>query len=199
MGDRDTNHLIEIQEELASRTFRRSRRFASRRWRACWSKGHDRQKTVDPGSRFSPRRSAQARRRGRRQGLDRRGLQGPAHRRRPEESPRSVSWVATGHFNVVENTPEIHDLVVCTLCSCYPLSILGIAPNWYKTAAYRSRAVRNPRGVLGRVRRDNSVTTIEVRVWDSTAELRYLVLPERPAGTDGWTTRRLAASSRGTR
>ena len=99
---------------------------------------------------------------------------------------------ATGHLKAVENTPEIHNLVVCTLCSCYPFSILGIAPNWYKTAAYRARAVRDPRGVLAEfgVTIDDEV---EVRVWDSTAELRYLVVPQRPAGTDGWGEARLAA------
>jgi nitrile hydratase len=89
---------------------------------------------------------------------------------------------ATAHLKVVENTATVHNLVVCTLCSCYPFSILGIAPNWYKTAAYRSRAVRDPRGVLQEfeVELDDD---IEVRVWDSTAELRYLVLPQRPEAT----------------
>ena len=92
---------------------------------------------------------------------------------------------ATGHLIAKENAPEVHNLVVCTLCSCYPFGVLGMAPNWYKTAAYRSRAVRDPRGVLAEfgVRLADHV---EVRVWDSTAELRYLVVPERPAGTDGW-------------
>lgn len=99
---------------------------------------------------------------------------------------------ATAHLKVVENTPEVHNLVVCTLCSCYPFSILGIAPNWYKTAAYRSRAVRDPRGVLAEfgVEIDDD---IEIRVWDSTAELRYMVLPERPADTDGLSEEALAA------
>jgi len=89
---------------------------------------------------------------------------------------------ATAHLKVVENTGQVHNLVVCTLCSCYPFSILGIAPAWYKAAAYRSRAVREPRGVLEEfgVSIDDDV---EVRVWDSTAELRYLVLPQRPPGT----------------
>ncbi len=91
--------------------------------------------------------------------------------------------VATGHLNVVENTDDVHNLVVCTLCSCYPFSVLGIAPNWYKTAAYRSRAVRDPRGVLDEFGVELA-DDVEVRVWDSTAELRYLVLPQRPAGTD---------------
>ncbi len=89
---------------------------------------------------------------------------------------------ATAHLNVVENTADVHNLVVCTLCSCYPFSLLGMSPTWYKTAAYRSRAVRDPRGVLAEfgVEIDDNV---EVRVWDSTAELRYLVLPQRPDGT----------------
>lgn len=98
---------------------------------------------------------------------------------------------ATGHLKAVENTDQVHNLVVCTLCSCYPFSLLGIAPNWYKTAAYRSRAVRDPRGVLaefGVVLRDG----VAVHVWDSTAELRYLVVPERPAGTDGLSEGELA-------
>ena len=90
---------------------------------------------------------------------------------------------ATGHLKVVENTDSIHNLVVCTLCSCYPFSILGIAPAWYKAAAYRSRAVRDPRGVLAEFGVEIG-DEIEVRVWDSTAELRYLVLPQRPAGTE---------------
>ena len=90
---------------------------------------------------------------------------------------------ATAHLKVVENTDQVHNLVVCTLCSCYPFSILGIAPAWYKAAAYRSRAVRDPRGVLIEfgVAIDEDV---EVRVWDSTAELRYLVLPQRPPGSE---------------
>ena len=92
---------------------------------------------------------------------------------------------------MVENTPDTHNLVVCTLCSCYPISVLGIPPNWYKSAAYRARAVRDPRGVLAEfgVRLADEV---EVRVFDSTAELRYLVLPERPAGSAGWDRDRLA-------
>jgi len=98
---------------------------------------------------------------------------------------------ATAHLKVVENTAAIHNLVVCTLCSCYPISILGIAPNWYKTAAYRSRAVRDPRGVLQEfeVELDDD---IEVRVWDSTAELRYLVLPQQPEATRDFSEEALA-------
>ncbi|HSO96495.1 MAG TPA: nitrile hydratase subunit alpha [Acidimicrobiia bacterium] len=87
------------------------------------------------------------------------------------------------HMVVVENTPTIHNLVVCTLCSCYPWPVLGLPPAWYKAPAYRSRAVREPRALLaelGTVIPD----TVEIRVWDSSAEVRYLVLPQRPAGTD---------------
>ncbi len=98
---------------------------------------------------------------------------------------------ATAHLKVVENSPTVHNLVVCTLCSCYPFSILGIAPAWYKAAAYRSRAVRDPRGVLSEfgVELDANV---EVRVWDSTAELRYMVLPQRPADTADMNEEQLA-------
>ncbi|WP_299829947.1 nitrile hydratase subunit alpha [uncultured Roseobacter sp.] len=88
------------------------------------------------------------------------------------------------HMVVVENTAEVHNMVVCTLCSCYPWPLLGIPPGWYKSDAYRARAVREPRAVLANF----GVTLPEdtaVRVWDSTAEVRYLVIPERPAGSDG--------------
>ncbi len=98
---------------------------------------------------------------------------------------------ATAHLKVVENTAAIHNLVVCTLCSCYPFSILGIAPNWYKTAAYRSRAVRDPRGVLEEFGVDLD-DDIEVRVWDSTAERRYLVLPQQPETTRDFSEAALA-------
>ena len=84
---------------------------------------------------------------------------------------------------VIENTPKVHNLVVCTLCSCYPWPVLGLPPVWYKSSAYRSRSVIDPRGVLREFGLELS-EEIEVRVWDSTAELRYLVLPERPAGTE---------------
>ncbi len=96
------------------------------------------------------------------------------------------------HMRVVENTPAVHNLIVCTLCSCYPWSVLGLPPVWYKSAAYRSRAVIDPRGVLrefGLELADN----VEVRVWDSTAELRYLVLPERPAHSEHLSEDELAA------
>lgn len=98
---------------------------------------------------------------------------------------------ATAHLKVVENSDTVHNLVVCTLCSCYPFSILGIAPAWYKAAAYRSRAVRDPRGVLAEFGVDIG-DNVEIRVWDSTAELRYLVIPQRPAGTEGMSEDELA-------
>ena len=93
---------------------------------------------------------------------------------------------------VVENTPSVHNLVVCTLCSCYPLPVLGLPPVWYKSAPYRARAVRDPRGVLKEFGVALPAET-EVRVWDSTAELRYLVLPERPPGSEGMSEEALAA------
>ena len=95
------------------------------------------------------------------------------------------------HIMVVENTQDEHNLVVCTLCSCYPWPLLGLPPVWYKSAPYRSRAVMDPRSVLA----DFGVSLPEstrIRVWDSTAELRYLVIPMRPAGTDGWSAEQLA-------
>ena len=96
------------------------------------------------------------------------------------------------HMVVVENTPAIHNVVVCTLCSCYPWSVLGLPPVWYKSAPYRSRAVIDPRGVLREFGLELS-ENVEVRVWDSTAELRYLVLPERPAGSEKLSEEELAA------
>ncbi|MGZ0246653.1 MAG: nitrile hydratase subunit alpha, partial [Alphaproteobacteria bacterium] len=93
---------------------------------------------------------------------------------------------------VVENTSEVHNMVVCTLCSCYPWPTLGLPPVWYKAAPYRSRAVSDPRGVLAEFGVDIS-DDMEVRVWDSNAELRYLVLPVRPEGTDGMSEDELAA------
>ena len=96
------------------------------------------------------------------------------------------------HMVVVENTPKLHNMVVCTLCSCYPWSVLGLPPVWYKSAPYRSRAVVDPRGVLRDFGVEIPVDT-EIRVWDSTAELRYLVLPMRPPETDGWSEERLAS------
>jgi nitrile hydratase subunit alpha len=92
---------------------------------------------------------------------------------------------------VVENTPQVHNVVVCTLCSCYPWAVLGLPPVWYKSAPYRARAVIEPRGVLSELGL-NVPADREVRVWDSTAEIRYLVLPERPAGTERLTEPQLA-------
>jgi nitrile hydratase len=96
------------------------------------------------------------------------------------------------HMVAVENGPKVHNLIVCTLCSCYPWPVLGLPPVWYKSAPYRSRAVIDPRGVL-REFGTQLEEDVEVRVWDSTAELRYLVLPERPAGTANMTEDELAA------
>jgi nitrile hydratase len=95
------------------------------------------------------------------------------------------------HMVAVENTPQRHNMVVCTLCSCYPLPVLGLPPVWYKSAPYRARAVREPRAVLAEFGVTLPADT-EVRVWDSTAEVRYLVLPMRPAGTDGMSEAQLA-------
>jgi len=96
------------------------------------------------------------------------------------------------HMQVVENTPKVHNLVVCTLCSCYPWPVLGLPPVWYKSAPYRSRAVLDPRGVLREFGLE-IVKDVEVRVWDSTAELRYFVLPERPEGTEKLSEEELAS------
>jgi nitrile hydratase len=96
------------------------------------------------------------------------------------------------HLVVVENSPKMHNLVVCTLCSCYPWPILGLPPVWYKSAPYRSRAAIDPRGVMREFGLEIP-DDVEVRVWDSTAEIRYLVLPERPAGTERMTEEGLAA------
>src|ERR1700736_226413 len=96
------------------------------------------------------------------------------------------------HMVVVENTSKVHNLVVCTLCSCYPWPVLGLPPVWYKSAPYRSRSVIDPRGVLREFGLELG-DDVEVRVWDSTADLRYLVLPERPAGTEGMSEAELAA------
>src|SRR5271167_1443620 len=95
------------------------------------------------------------------------------------------------HLIAVENTPQRHNMIVCTLCSCYPWEVLGLPPVWYKSSPYRSRAVNDPRGVLA----DFGVTLpagTDIRVWDSTAETRFIVLPMRPAGTEGWSEEKLA-------
>ena len=95
------------------------------------------------------------------------------------------------HLKVVANSDDVHNLVVCTLCSCYPWTVLGLPPAWYKSAPYRSRAVSEPRAVLAEFGTHLADTT-RVQVWDSTAELRYLVLPQRPVGTEGWSEAQLA-------
>ena len=103
-----------------------------------------------------------------------------------------VSMAGMPPLGVLEDTDSVHHLVVCTLCSCYPRAVLGYPPHWYKSAAYRARAVRDPRGVLaewGTVLADST----EIRVVDSTADYRWMVLPQRPAGTEGWDATRLAA------
>ncbi|HVN28104.1 MAG TPA: nitrile hydratase subunit alpha [Candidatus Binataceae bacterium] len=96
-----------------------------------------------------------------------------------------------GHLVAVENTSKVHNIVVCTLCSCYPWPVLGLPPVWYKSFAYRSRAVRDPRGVLKEFGVDLPAN-VEVRVWDSSAEQRYLVIPQRPKGTEGMSEEHLA-------
>jgi nitrile hydratase len=122
----------------------------------------------------------------------------PAYRRRLlADGTAAIAELGYGgsqgeHMVVVENTPTVHNLVVCTLCSCYPWPVLGLPPTWYKSAPYRSRAVIDPRGVL----REFGIAladSVEVRVWDSTADVRYLVLPERPPGTEGLTEEERAA------
>jgi nitrile hydratase len=121
----------------------------------------------------------------------------PSYRRSLlEDATKAVSALARvgrvgEHLVAVENTPQVHNMVVCTLCSCYPWDVLGLPPVWYKSFAYRSRAVKEPRAVLA----DFGVTlpaATEIRVWDSTAETRFLVVPMRPGGTDGWSEARLA-------
>ena len=114
-----------------------------------------------------------------------------------EDASKAVATIAEQvgrvgeHLVAVENTPQRHNMIVCTLCSCYPTDVLGLPPTWYKSFPYRSRVVKDPRGVLA----DFGVTLpaeTEIRVWDSTAETRYLVVPMRPAGTEGWSEERLA-------
>ena len=110
------------------------------------------------------------------------------------DATKAISTLGTSvgdHLIAVENTPVRHNMVVCTLCSCYPWDVLGLPPVWYKSAPYRSRAVMDPRGVLA----DFGVTLpadTEIRVWDSTAETRFIVLSQRPSGTEGWSEERLA-------
>ena len=122
----------------------------------------------------------------------------PAYKRRLlDDAPAAIAELGFSggqgeHMVVVENTPAVHNLIVCTLCSCYPWPVLGLPPVWYKSSAYRSRAVIDPRGLLAEFG-THLPDDIEVRVWDSTAELRYIVLPERPAGTAPMSEEALAA------
>src|SRR6187401_2580664 len=122
----------------------------------------------------------------------------PAYRKRLlENAPAAIAELGytSGQGEqmlVVENTPKVHNVVVCTLCSCYPWAVLGLPPVWYKSAPYRSRAVVDPRGVLREFGLRLPEET-EIRVWDSTAEVRYLVVPMRPAGTEGFSEEKLAA------
>jgi nitrile hydratase subunit alpha len=122
----------------------------------------------------------------------------PAYRRSLLENasnavrPLTSEWRVGDHLVAVENTPDVHNLVVCTLCSCYPWDVLGLPPVWYKSAPYRSRAVKDPRSVLAEFGLTLPEKT-QLRVWDSTAETRFLVVPMRPAETEGWSEERLAA------
>jgi nitrile hydratase len=95
------------------------------------------------------------------------------------------------HIIAVENTPKLHNVVVCTLCSCYPWTVLGLPPTWYKSAPYRARVVEDPRSVLNEFGTNVPIEK-EIRVWDSTSEMRYLVIPERPSGTEEWSEDKLA-------
>jgi nitrile hydratase len=112
----------------------------------------------------------------------------------PTAAIASLGYTGTRgeHMRVVENTPQVHNLIVCTLCSCYPWPVLGLPPVWYKSAPYRARAVADPRGVLQEFGTEIG-EDVEIRVWDSTSEIRYLVLPARPAGTEDWSEEELAA------
>ena len=103
-----------------------------------------------------------------------------------------LSYWSPVQLRVVENTPHLHNLIVCTLCSCYPIALLGPSPTWYKSDAYRARAVRDPRGVLAEFGTSLPAET-NVTVWDSTADVRYMVLPQRPPGTEGFTESELAS------
>ncbi|MET0593829.1 MAG: nitrile hydratase subunit alpha [Polyangiaceae bacterium] len=108
-----------------------------------------------------------------------------------DEMGIDMSHWAKVKLRAVENTERVHNVIVCTLCSCYPVALLGPSPTWYKSLAYRSRVVREPRAVLAEFGL-NLESNIDVRVWDSTAELRYIVVPRRPAGTDGMSEAELA-------
>lgn len=103
-----------------------------------------------------------------------------------------VSGLQGEEMVVLENTDDTHHAIVCTLCSCYPWPVLGLPPNWYKEPAYRARIVREPRKVLAEEFNFEIPDSVEVRIWDTSSEMRYWVLPQRPAGTEGWTEEQLA-------
>lgn len=106
--------------------------------------------------------------------------------------PRGMAGAEGEHMKVVENTPEVHNLIVCTMCSCYPWPVLGLPPYWFKDPTFRARAIREPRKVLQEFGLEIP-TSMEVRVWDTSAQIRWFVLPERPDGTEGWSEDQLAA------
>ena len=122
----------------------------------------------------------------------------PEYRRRlladagPAVAELGLGGPSATNLTVIANTPEVHNLVVCTLCSCYPWAVLGLPPSWYKSPAYRSRAVREPRAVLHEFGLELP-DSVRVNVWDSSSDLRYMVLPERPVGTERWSEDELAA------
>ena len=106
--------------------------------------------------------------------------------------PRGIAGAEGEHMKAVANTPEVHNLIVCTMCSCYPWPVLGLPPYWFKDPTFRARAIREPRKVLHEFGLDIPTTT-RVDVWDTSAQIRWFVLPERPSGTEGWTEEQLAA------
>ncbi|MEP0915989.1 nitrile hydratase subunit alpha [Leptolyngbya sp. DQ-M1] len=106
--------------------------------------------------------------------------------------PRGMAGAEGEHMKAVENTPEVHNLIVCTMCSCYPWPVLGLPPYWFKDPTFRARAIREPRKVLQEFGLDVPDST-EIRVWDTSAQIRWFVLPERPTGTEDWTEEQLAA------
>jgi nitrile hydratase subunit alpha len=106
--------------------------------------------------------------------------------------PRGMAGAEGEHMKAVENTPEVHNLIVCTMCSCYPWPVLGLPPYWFKDPTFRARAIREPRKVLQEFGLDIPVST-RVDIWDTSAQIRWFVLPERPTGTEGWTEEQLAA------
>lgn len=106
--------------------------------------------------------------------------------------PRGMAGAEGEHMQAVANTPDVHNLIVCTMCSCYPWPVLGLPPYWFKDPIFRARAIREPRKVLAEFGLDIPAST-DVKIWDTSAQIRWFVLPERPEGTDGWTEDQLAA------